>query len=70
VAFAGTKDRRGVTVQRACIKGVRVERVNGLNKTLRGIKLGSFKYEPAGITLGDLSGNEFYITIRDVKSEG
>lgn len=69
VAFAGTKDRRGVTAQRACLKGVRVERINGLNRTLRGVKLGSFKYASTGVTLGDLLGNEFYITIRDVRAE-
>lgn len=66
VSYAGTKDRRGVTVQRACVSKVSVERLNGMNKTLRGIKLGSFKYQTSPLKLGDLQGNEFFITIRDV----
>ncbi|VVT46377.1 uncharacterized protein SAPINGB_P001183 [Magnusiomyces paraingens] len=66
VTYAGTKDRRGVTVQRACISKTQAERLNGLNRTLRGIKLGGFKYEDYQLKLGDLKGNEFYITIRNV----
>lgn len=70
VAYAGTKDRRGVTVQNMCINRIAVERVNGLNKILRGIKLGSFTYSNDRIKLGQLKGNEFVITIRNVVSNG
>ncbi|ANB12520.1 pseudouridine synthase PUS7 [Sugiyamaella lignohabitans] len=70
ITYAGTKDRRGVTVQRACVSKISVERVNGLNKALRGIKLGSFKYESGHLRLGDLKGNEFYITLREVEALG
>lgn len=66
ISYAGTKDRRGITVQRASISKMKAERLNGLNKKLRGIKFGSFKYEDDQIKLGDLKGNEFYITIRNV----
>ena len=68
VRFAGTKDRRGVTVQRMCLPRFRVERVNSLNKALRGMKLGSFAYEDKSLSLGDLKGNEFIITLRDVQA--
>jgi tRNA pseudouridine13 synthase len=68
VRFAGTKDRRGVTVQRICLSRFKVERVNSLNKALRGMKLGGFSYEESSLGLGDLLGNEFIITLRDVKS--
>lgn len=68
VRFAGTKDRRGVTVQRMCLSKYKVERVNALNKTLRGVKLGGFSYEDTSLKLGDLLGNEFVITLRDVES--
>lgn len=68
VRYAGTKDRRGITVQAACISRIGVEKVNGLNKSLRGVRLGSFKYSDDSLTLGDLQGNEFVITIRDVRS--
>jgi tRNA pseudouridine13 synthase len=68
VRFAGTKDRRGVTVQKICLSRFKVERVNSLNKALRGMKLGGFSYEESSLGLGDLLGNEFIITLRDVKS--
>lgn len=66
ISYAGTKDRRGVTVQRASISKMKAERLNGLNRTLRGVKLGSFSYEDNQLKLGDLKGNEFYITIRNI----
>lgn len=67
ISYAGTKDRRGVTVQKACVSRIKVERLNGLNKALRGVKLGSFEYSATPLRLGDLKGNEFLITIRDVQ---
>lgn len=69
VQYAGTKDRRGVTVQRASVSKVDVSRMVGMNKVLRGIKLGGFKYEDAPLKLGELKGNEFLITIRDVSEK-
>ncbi|OKL56124.1 hypothetical protein UA08_08727 [Talaromyces atroroseus] len=63
--FAGTKDRRGVTVQRACVFKVVAERLAGVNKTLRNAALGDFTYEKHPLDLGDLEGNEFVITLRD-----
>ncbi|KAK9366217.1 pseudouridine synthase [Lipomyces kononenkoae] len=68
VTIAGTKDRRGVTVQRASIAHTPVERLVSLNKAFRDIVLSDFRYEKEQIKLGDLSGNEFIITIRDVQS--
>ncbi|RAO67768.1 uncharacterized protein BHQ10_003780 [Talaromyces amestolkiae] len=63
--FAGTKDRRGVTVQRACVFKVVAERLAGLNKNLRNSAVGDFEYKTHGMDLGDLEGNEFVITLRD-----
>ncbi|KAH8699160.1 putative pseudouridine synthase TruD/Pus7 [Talaromyces proteolyticus] len=63
--FAGTKDRRGVTVQRACVFKVFAERLMGLNKSLRNATLGDFEYRKYGMELGQLEGNEFIITLRD-----
>jgi tRNA pseudouridine13 synthase len=68
IKYAGTKDRRGVTVQRMSIERFTVERVTTLNKALKGCKLGSFEYKDKPIKLGDLKGNEFIITIKDVES--
>ena len=65
--FAGTKDRRAVTVQR--ISGYRVDsgRLASLNRTLKFAAIGDFKYEKQGLELGDLTGNEFLITLRECR---
>ncbi|ODQ67258.1 tRNA pseudouridine synthase D [Nadsonia fulvescens var. elongata DSM 6958] len=68
IGYAGTKDRRGATVQRASINKMKVDRLHNLNRVLRGIRLGSFKYESEPLKLGDLKGNEFFITIRGVEA--
>lgn len=65
--FAGTKDRRAVTSQRCSAYRVEAERLAPLNKMLRGSKVGDFAYHREGLELGDLGGNEFVITLRDVK---
>lgn len=68
--FAGTKDRRGVTVQRACAHKVLAERLAKLNNTLRNAKLGDFEYREHGLELGDLNGNEFVVTLRESEIPG
>lgn len=68
IRYAGTKDRRAVTVQRLSIYGIKLDRLNALNKALRGMTIGSYKFEDDQMSLGQLSGNEFVIVIRDVRS--
>ncbi|KAJ5991744.1 hypothetical protein N7451_007468 [Penicillium sp. IBT 35674x] len=68
--FAGTKDRRGVTAQRACVVRVHAHRLAKLNATLRNARLGDFEYRKHGLELGDLHGNEFVITLRDCQVPG
>ncbi|KAF2231383.1 pseudouridine synthase, partial [Viridothelium virens] len=65
--FAGTKDRRGVTVQR--VSGHRVHRdaLAALNKRLYSARVGDFEYQASGLDLGDLGGNEFTIVLRDCR---
>ena len=63
--FAGTKDRRGVTVQRVSAHRVMADRMMGVGRTLRQAKVGNFQYQPHELRLGDLTGNEFVITLRD-----
>lgn len=67
IGYAGTKDRRGVTCQKFSIQKGKVARVSSLNKGLKNVVLGGFSYEDTPLGLGDLKGNEFVITIRDVK---
>ncbi|EPS25140.1 hypothetical protein POX_c03542 [Penicillium oxalicum] len=68
--FAGTKDRRGVTAQRACVLRVQAERLANMNKSLRNAHVGDFEYRKHGLELGDLGGNEFVITLRDCEFPG
>ncbi|KAG8528894.1 uncharacterized protein KY384_006583 [Bacidia gigantensis] len=63
--FAGTKDRRGVTVQRASVYRVALKDLIKAGKTLRSAFVGDFEYRSQGLQLGHLAGNEFTITLRD-----
>ena len=64
-AFAGTKDRRAVTVQRVSVFRQHANRLAGINRTLRNARIGNFKHEKHGLELGELQGNQFCITLRD-----
>ena len=68
-SYAGTKDRRGVTSQEVRAYRVQAQRLKGLNKTLKGILLGNFEYVQDSLKLGQLSGNHFIVTLRDVQGE-
>lgn len=66
--YAGTKDRRGVTSQLVVVDRTLSTRLYHLNKAhIRGVTVGNFKYVQGPLKLGDLSGNYFTITLRDVK---
>ena len=67
--FAGTKDRRGVTVQRVSVFRVFADRMIATGRTLRNAKIGNYDYQPNGLQLGQLTGNEFTITLRDCRFE-
>ena len=63
--FAGTKDRRAVTVQRVSVERVLVNALISAGRTLRNAHVGNFEYRPHSLQLGELAGNEFVITLRD-----
>eukprot|EP00026_Physarum_polycephalum_P003191 Phypoly_transcript_03201.p1 GENE.Phypoly_transcript_03201~~Phypoly_transcript_03201.p1 ORF type:complete len:782 (+),score=166.52 Phypoly_transcript_03201:136-2481(+) len=65
-SFAGTKDRRGITVQRATAFRVSPDRLAAINPKLFRMKVGNFEYVEKHLRLGDLLGNRFQIVIRDV----
>ncbi|XP_077981805.1 pseudouridylate synthase 7 homolog [Glandiceps talaboti] len=67
-SFAGTKDKRAITVQEVTAYRVEAPRLYGLNKTLKNIKLSNFRYCKDALRLGDLSGNHFTIVIRSVEA--
>lgn len=68
--FAGTKDRRGITAQRVSVYRVFADRIIKVGRTLKNAKIGNYEYQPHGLQLGDLAGNEFVITLRDCSFGG
>lgn len=68
--FSGTKDRRGVTVQRISAYRMTADSLRGVQKTLRGAKIGSITHEKYPLSLGKLRGNEFVIALRDCHFPG
>ena len=63
--FAGTKDRRGVTVQRVSVYRMFIDRLIIAGRSLKNARIGNFEYQPHPLQLGELTGNEFVITLRD-----
>ncbi|KAI9574709.1 tRNA pseudouridine synthase D [Boletus coccyginus] len=82
LAVAGTKDKRGVTVQRVSLRrgnktvdnvwkaanqtGRRSAHEAVTQRGERGVRIADLNYRKAGLELGMLKGNEFVITLRNV----
>ncbi|MFH2027848.1 MAG: tRNA pseudouridine(13) synthase TruD [Nanoarchaeota archaeon] len=62
--FAGNKDRKAITEQLISIKGVKKENLNNLK--LKDIEIQHIGYGDKYISLGELEGNKFTITIRNL----
>ncbi|TVY34387.1 Multisubstrate pseudouridine synthase [Lachnellula occidentalis] len=63
--FAGTKDRRAVTVQRVSVFRRHARELVKHNSSLRDARIGNFEYKKNRLELGELGGNQFTITLRD-----
>ncbi|KAK7535042.1 pseudouridine synthase [Phyllosticta citribraziliensis] len=68
--YAGTKDRRAVTVQRISATRISAPQMAELASRLFNCRIGNFEYKPKALSLGDLAGNEFTITLRDCHFPG
>ncbi|KAJ2963867.1 hypothetical protein NQZ79_g1127 [Umbelopsis isabellina] len=68
VGYAGTKDKRAITVQNVTAYHARAENLARAQEALnrKGIYVANFKYVKNALSLGDLSGNRFGIVLRDV----
>jgi tRNA pseudouridine13 synthase len=62
--FAGTKDKNAITLQHISIKNIQKEMVERLR--LKDIELEFVGYSDKPISLGQLEGNEFIITVREL----
>lgn len=65
--FAGTKDKKAVTAQRVSVKDAGSEDLAALS--VRDIRLKDFTRCPNPLSLGDLWGNRFTITVRGIAGE-
>ena len=71
LGISGTKDKRGITTQRVSLDTrMGLSRINALNRTLKGMCIGSYEFKDTGLKLGDLSGNKFTIALRNVELNG
>ncbi|CEL98238.1 unnamed protein product [Vitrella brassicaformis CCMP3155] len=67
--FAGTKDRRAITVQRVAVRGVTIEQIKRAilhRKWDSRLRIGDLSYTNNKICLGDLQGNLFRVVLRGV----
>jgi len=70
IEYAGTKDKKAVSIQYFSIYGLSDEQV----EKLKNLKIKDAEIEVLGksrsrISLGDLSGNRFFVRVRDAESE-
>ena len=63
-SVAGTKDKRGVTVQQVTAYSVPPSKLVRINAAIRDIRVGNFEYVSEELRLGDLQGNRFEIVLR------
>lgn len=67
IGFAGNKDKNAITEQVFSLKGVGQERISQIK--MPELKIESLGYGTTPITIGDLEGNQFEITIRNLEKE-
>jgi len=67
IGFAGTKDKRAVTTQKISIYDVDEEEVQNIH--LKDTELKILGRSNKGLELGNLIGNEFIITVRDIDTD-
>lgn len=70
IGYAGTKDRRAATVQRCSVRYMRPRNLAGINGRLWGVSTGDYEYRDRAVYLGQLSGNEFVIAIKNCEMAG
>jgi len=67
--FAGTKDKRGRTLQRVAVSLIEPKAVQEAVQRLRSpVAVSNYSFHPQGLRLGDLNGNRFEVVIKDVNT--
>ncbi len=74
LGYAGTKDRRAVTAQWATASLINPYSLSLVNSSSFGdgslIRVGDFDFVPKQLQLGQLAGNRFFLTLRQVQAAG
>ncbi|XP_070559146.1 pseudouridylate synthase PUS7L-like [Ptychodera flava] len=70
ISYAGTKDKKAVTMQAMVIKDVIPSRLQQINEKLTNISIGNIHPCSQPLQLGKLGGNHFDIILRDIKQHG
>uniref|UniRef100_A0A0B7AA66 TRUD domain-containing protein n=1 Tax=Arion vulgaris TaxID=1028688 RepID=A0A0B7AA66_9EUPU len=65
--YAGTKDKRAKTSQEITSYKIHPKKLSFMNKVLWNMGLGNFQYVKEPLKLGQLSGNQFTIVLRNVQ---
>ncbi|ELP92654.1 tRNA pseudouridine synthase D, putative [Entamoeba invadens IP1] len=70
IGYAGMKDKRGVTCQFVTFPSMKEDFIQSAlrSNTCKSIALGKFETVEKALTLGDLTGNEFRVLIREVSN--
>lgn len=68
ISYAGTKDKRGITVQSCTVFRKRASDFRRINQSNLSpfIRVGNFEFVNEGMSLGQLSGNQFTIVLRGI----
>ena len=65
--YAGIKDRRAVTLQYMTVRSVTMETMKSLDgRGSSALQTGNYQYVPRPLRLGNLTGNSFVVTVRDI----
>ena len=67
IGYAGTKDKKAITAQRISIWNIELKKVKKIK--LKDITLKNFKYSNKRLSLGNLEGNRFTITVRPLMTK-
>ncbi len=67
IGYAGTKDKVAVTYQTISFFNISPEKIRNLN--IKGAEFSDFEYNQRAIKLGELKGNWFSITVRDLEAK-
>lgn len=66
VNYCGTKDKRGKTTQKFCIKKRLPKQIVSAVRYLKSVKIGNFTFHDNVVKLGELKGNRFRIALRHI----